>query len=209
MTMNNTEGKLKIYGDSRSGNCYKLQLLCSEMQISYDWQEVDILAGDTHTAEFLAMNANGKIPLLAMPDGRFLAESNAILCYLADGTEFSSGDAFARAKILQWLSFEQYSHEPYIATSRFIVRYLGSPADRQSDLEQKRAGGYNALRVMEQQLHEHEYIGGDAFTIADIALFAYTHVAHEGGFDLEEYSAVLAWIERIRSRDGFTPMESK
>jgi len=209
VTTKKVTGKLRIYADSRSGNCYKLQLLCSEMQISYDWQEVDILAGDTHTPDFLAMNANGKIPLLALPDGRFLAESNAILCYLADGSEFLSGDAFARAEILQWLFFEQYSHEPYIATSRFIVRYLGSPVDRRADLEQKKTGGYNALRVMEQQVQEHDYIAGDAFTIADIALFAYTHVAHEGGFNLKEYPAVLAWIERIQSRDGFTPMVSK
>jgi len=127
-----TKGKLKIYGDSKSGNCYKIQLLCAEMGVDYDWEEVDILAGDTRTPQFLAMNANGKIPLLALPDGRFLPESNAILFYLADGSEFFAGDAYSRAEILRWMFFEQYSHEPNIATSRFIIKYLGNPPDRQT-----------------------------------------------------------------------------
>jgi glutathione S-transferase len=201
--------KLKVYGDSRSGNCYKVQLLCSEMEIPYDWREVDILAGDTRTPEFLAMNANGKIPLIALPDGRYLAESNAILCYLADGSEFFGHDAFARAEILQWMFFEQYSHEPFIATSRFIIRYLGNPDERQADLEQKKEGGYAALGVMEQRLRDHDFVAGGKFTIADIALFAYTHVADEGGFDLRDHPAVLDWIERVRSRPGHTPMEFK
>jgi len=201
-----SDGRLRIYGDSRSGNCYKLKLLCAEMEMDYDWQEVDILAGDTRTADFLAMNANGKIPLLALPDGRFLAESNAILCYLADGSEFFGGEAFARADILQWLFFEQYSHEPYIATSRFIIQYLGSPPERQAELLQKKEGGYKALGVMEQQLQKQEFLAGDRYSIADIALFAYTHVADEGGFDLRDYPSVRAWIERIEARENFTGM---
>ena len=201
-----SDGRLRIYGDSRSGNCYKLKLLCAEMEMDYDWQEVDILAGDTRTADFLAMNANGKIPLLALPDGRFLAESNAILCYLSDGSEFFGGEAFARADILQWLFFEQYSHEPYIATSRFIIQYLGSPPERQADLLQKKEGGYKALGVMEQQLQKQEFLAGDRYSIADIALFAYTHVADEGGFDLRDYPSVRAWIERIEARENFTGM---
>jgi len=176
------------------------------MEMDYDWQEVDILAGDTRTADFLAMNANGKIPLLALPDGRFLAESNAILCYLSDGSEFFGGEAFARADILQWLFFEQYSHEPYIATSRFIIQYLGSPPERQADLLQKKEGGYKALGVMEQQLQKQEFLAGDRYSIADIALFAYTHVADEGGFDLRDYPSVRAWIERIEARENFTGM---
>ena len=200
--------KLKIYGDSRSGNCYKLQLLCAEMDIPYDWQEVDILAGDTRTPEFLSMNANGRIPLLELPDGRYLAESNAILCYLADGGDFFGHDAFSRAEILQWMFFEQYSHEPFIATSRFIIRYLGSPPERHAELLQKQEGGYAALGVMEHQLKEHAYITGDKFSVADIALFAYTHVADEGDFDLAGFRAVIDWVERIKSRPGHRPMES-
>lgn len=201
--------KLKLYGDGRSGNCYKLQLLCSEMNISYDWVEVDILAGDTRTPEFLTRNPNGRIPLLELPDGRHLAESNAILCYLADGSEFFGGDAWDRALVLQWLFFEQYSHEPYIATSRFIIKYLGNPPDKKSDLQQKKAGGESALQVMDQQLSKSDYLTGDRFTIADIALFAYTHVADEGGFDVTPYKGVADWIERIRRRSGFTPMAKK
>ncbi len=144
-----TKDKFVVYGDSRSGNCYKIKLLCSQLGIAYEWREVDILAGDTRTAEFLAMNANGKIPLLALPDGRYLAESNAILAYLADGAELAGSDRFLRAAVLQWMFFEQYSHEPNIATSRFIIQYLGNPPDRRAALEEKRLGGYKALDVME------------------------------------------------------------
>ncbi len=204
-----TKGKLKIYGDSKSGNCYKIQLLCAEMGIEYDWEEVDILAGDTHTPQFLAMNANGKIPLLVLPDGRYLTESNAILFYLADGSEFFAGDAYSRAEILQWMFFEQYSHEPNIATSRFIIKYLGNPPDRLASLEEKKAGGYKALGIMEQQLQRHPFVTGDNYNIADIALFAYTHVADEGGFSLEDYPAIRAWIERIAGRPNFARMKKK
>ncbi|MFT5501288.1 MAG: glutathione S-transferase [Woeseiaceae bacterium] len=203
-----SNSKLKVYGDSKSGNCYKIQLLCSEMQIGYEWQEVDLMAGDTRTAEFLAMNRNGKIPLLALPDGRYLAESNAILCFLADGSEFFAGDAFARAEILQWLFFEQYSHEPNIATSRFIIRYLGNPPDKQAALEEKKAGGYKALEVMEQHLSVNDYFAGGEFSIADIALFAYTHIANEGGFDLDPYVAIHNWIGRVKARANYMEMKS-
>jgi len=202
-----TDRPIAIYGDSRSGNCYKLKHLCAEMGMGYDWHEVDILAGDTHTREFLSMNPNGKIPLLALPDGRHLAESNAILCYLADGSEFFAGDAFMRAEILQWLFFEQYSHEPYIATSRFIIRYLDSPPERAAELEQKKAGGLKALGILDECLRSRPYMTGDNLTIADIALFAYTHVADEGGFSLRGFPSVRAWIERICARSGFVPMQ--
>ena len=200
------DDRLRIYGDSRSGNCYKLKLLCAAMGMDYDWVEVDILRGETHTDEFLAMNANGKIPLLALPDGRHLAESNAILCYLADGGPFLPGKAFEKAEVLQWLFFEQYSHEPYIATSRFIIQYLGTPPERALELDQKKAGGYRALGVMETRLAEHEFLAGDHYTIADIALFAYTHVADEGGFSLDEFPAIRRWLARISERPDFVPM---
>jgi glutathione S-transferase len=204
-----TEGKLKIYGDSRSGNCYKVQLLCAEMGVDYDWEEVDILAGDTRTPEFLEMNANGRIPLLALPDGRYLPESSAILYYLADGSEFFAGDAYARAEIMQWLFFEQYSHEPFIATSRFIIKYLGNPKGKQAVLEEKKAGGLAALDIMERQLTDQVFFTGDNFNIADIALYAYTHVADEGGFDLGDYPQIREWIERIEGRPNFAPMAEK
>ena len=201
-----SDDSISLYGDSRSGNCYKLKLLCAEMGIGYEWHEVDILAGETHTPEFLAMNPNGKIPLLALPDGRHLAESNAILCYLADGSEFFFGTAYERALVLQWLFFEQYSHEPYIATSRFIIRFLGSPPERQRDLEIKREGGFKALRILDDQLAQQDYLVNRRYSIADIALYAYTHVAEEGGFGLDDYPAIRAWIGRIEQRPNYVPM---
>lgn len=198
--------RMRVYGDSRSGNCYKVRLLCAELGLPYDWQEVDILAGETGTPEFLEMNPNGKIPLLVTEDGDCLPESNAILCYLADGLTLAGTTQLARATILAWMFFEQYSHEPYIATSRFIIKYLGNPRDKRRALEEKKAGGYRALDVMEQQLEKTEHIAGYEFSIADIALFAYTHVAHEGGFDLGGYPAILDWIERISERSRYVPM---
>lgn len=199
---------LEFYGDSISGNCYKLQLACSELDIDYTWHELDILSGAARTEEFLKLNPNGKVPLMAMPDGRCLAESNAILCYLADGSPLCGSDRFSRSTVLQWMFFEQYSHEPYIATSRFIVKYLGSPADRQADLAAKQPGGYKALGVMEQQLSSNDFIANAEFSIADIALYAYTHVAHEGGFELANYPAVRKWLKRIESRPGYVAMRT-
>lgn len=198
--------RLLVYGDSRSGNCYKIQLLAAELGIDYDWQEVDILTGDTRTPEFLAMNPNGKIPLLRLPEGGFLAESNAILCYLADGHTHAGDDALERARVLQWLFFEQYSHEPFIATSRFIIRYLGNPPDRQAALTEKKSGGYRALDIMEAELAERDYMALDRFTLADIALFAYTHVADEGGFELSNYPRIRAWLSRIAARERHVAM---
>ncbi len=200
--------KPKVYGDSRSGNCYKIQLLCAELGIPYAWQEVDILAGESRTPQFLAMNPNGRVPLLALPDGSYLAESNAILCYLAEGTVLAGSDRLGRAQVLQWLFFEQYSHEPYIATSRFIIQYLGNPPARQAELESRKKGGYAALGVMEKQLLNHAYMAGGQFSIADIALFAYTHVAGEGGFDLANYPAIRAWIRTIERRPKFVAMKA-
>ena len=197
---------IQFYGDSISGNCYKLQLACAELDIDYTWHETGVLDGATRTETFLAMNPNGKVPIMVLPDGEVISESNAILCYLADATPLAGSDRRQRARIAQWLFFEQYSHEPFIATSRFIVRYLGSPADRQDDLDAKRPGGYKALGIMEQALTGADYLANDAFSIADIALFAYTHVADEGGFELTEFPAVRQWIARIEARDRFVPM---
>ena len=198
--------KPTFYGDSISGNCYKLQLAAAQLGVDYEWHEVDIMAGETRTPEYRAMNANGKVPLMALPDGRYLPESNAILCYLADGTALAGSDRFGRANILQWMFFEQYSHEPYIATSRFIVQYLGNPPERQDDLEQKRKQGYRALKIMDRHLSSNDFFANDAYSIADIALFAYTHVAHEGGFDLFAYSKLNEWLDRVRGTEGFVGM---
>lgn len=200
--------KIELYGDSISGNCYKLQHICAELDIAYVWHEMDILAGDAIAPSFLQLNPNGKVPLMVLPDGRCLPESNAILSYLADGSDLAGNGRYGRAEVLQWLFFEQYSHEPYIATSRFIVKYLGRPDNRMADLAAKQPGGYKALQIMEQRLESQEFLAADRFSIADIALFAYTHVAHEGGFDLAEFVAIQRWIQRIQARPGFVAMRS-
>lgn len=200
---------LKIYGDSISGNCYKLQLACSQLGIDHEWHEVDIMQGATKSEEFLAMNPNGKVPLAVLPDGRYLPESNAILSYLADGSELAGNGRYEKANVLQWMFFEQYSHEPYIATSRFIIQYLGNPPERQADLEAKRDGGYKALDLIERQLTQHDFIANDAYSIADIALYAYTHVAHEGGFDLSVYAKIRDWLLRVQGQKNFVAMRRR
>lgn len=199
--------RIELYGDSISGNCYKLQLACAQLDIDYTWHETNILAGESRTEKFLAMNPNGRVPLMALPDGRYLSESNAILCYLAEGSMLAGDDRFERANVLRWMFFEQYSHEPYIATSRFIIQYLGRPEEREGDLESRKGGGYMALDVMEQELTDNDFIANDNYSIADIALYAYTHVAGEGGFDLGNYPQIKAWLERVEMQDGFVPMK--
>lgn len=199
---------MKIYGDHRSGNCYKLELLCALLDLDYEWQSVDIMRGDTRTPEFLARNPNAKVPLLELSDGRCLAESNAILLFLAEGSRLVPTESFNRARMFQWLFFEQYSHEPYIAVARFIALYLGLPQERQAEYQSKQAGGYKALDVMETQLQDSPYMVADGPSLADIALYAYTHVAADGGFELTGYPAITAWLRRIESLPGYRPMQS-
>ena len=198
---------MKIYGDIQSGNCYKVKLLASLLEINHKWIEVDILAGETQTESYLKKNPNGKIPLLELDDGTFISESNAILNYLASGTSLTGTCSFTTAKILQWQFFEQYSHEPFIAVARFIAKYLGLPDDRISEYEAKQLGGHKALKVMEEQLQLAPYLVGSEITIADISLYGYTHVAHEGGFDLSEYPLIQKWIDRIQSNPKYIGME--
>ena len=199
---------MKIYGDHRSGNCYKLELLCALLDLNYEWQSVDIMRGETRTLDFLARNPNAKVPLLELSDGRCLAESNAILLFLAEGSRLVPTESFYRARMFQWLFFEQYSHEPYIAVARFIALYLGLPQERQAEYQSKQAGGYKALDVMETQLRDSPYLVADEPSLADIALYAYTHVAADGGFELTGYPAITAWLRRIESLPGYQPMQS-
>ncbi len=198
----------RVYGDIQSGNCYKVKLLMSHLDIVHEWINVDILQGETREEGFLRMNPNGKIPVLEFDDGSTLWESNAILCFLADGTAHWPSDRLERAQVLQWQSFEQYSHEPYIAVARFIARYLGLPEERRAEYESKRNGGYWALRVMEQQLQASRYLIGDSLTVADISLYAYTHVAHEGGFSLDEFAEIRRWIAAIERHPRHVAMTS-
>ena len=199
---------MKIYGDGRSGNCYKLQLLMSLLDREYDWVPVNILAGETQTDVFRQLNPNGKIPLLVTDEGDTLSESNAILNFLAEGSQLLPEDPWQRARVLQWQFFEQYSHEPYIAVARYINLYLGLPEERKDEYQAKQAGGHRALAVMEQQLEQNPFLCGGEVTIADLSLYAYTHVAHEGGFDLHAYSAIRRWLERIEQLPGYVPMRA-
>lgn len=186
-----------VFGEKQSGNCYKIQLLLNHLDVVYEWVDIDILASDTRHADFLAKNPNGKIPVLRLPSGEYLQESNAILNYLAYQTVYLPSDRVQHAQVLAWQFFEQYSHEPYIAVARFIAKYLGLPENRRNDYEAKQTDGHKALGVMEQTLRQQNYLVGNALTIADISLYAYTHVAHEGGFDLSLYPAIQAWLTRI------------
>ena len=191
---------LKLYEYTSSGNCYKIRLLLNQLGIAYERLPTNILKGESRTPEFLVMNPVGKTPVLEIKPGQYLAESNAIITYLADGSEFLPSDKFERAKVLQWLFFEQYSHEPNIATVRFwMLHNQQFELDQKSEtIAQKQSLGYIALQIMENHLANNDYFVGNRYSIADIALYAYTHVAEEGGFNLHKFPAILAWFDRIR-----------
>lgn len=193
-----------LYDCLPSGNGYKVRLLLRLLGIPFERVEVDILRGESRTPEFLRKNPEGRIPVLQLDDGTHLAESNAILCYLAEGTPWLPEQRLARAQVLQWLFWEQYSHEPNIATVRHWIQHVGVPDEKLH--ERKRELGNKALGVMERHLEGRKYFVGDRCTVADLALYAYTHVAEEGRFSLAEFPRVRAWLERVRDRNGFTPI---
>ncbi len=193
-----------LYDSAISGNSYKVRLAAAQLGIPLEIRPVDILRGESRTPDFLRKNPNGRTPLLD-DDGFLLAESNAILAYLARGTRLLPEDRRCWALVFQWLFFEQYSHEPYIATSRFWLLHKPEGPDRTAALAARREGGWAALRVMEGHLAERPFFV-DQYTIADIALFAYTHVSHEGGFPLDDFPNVRAWLGRVRAERGFVPM---
>ncbi len=197
---------ITVYGMSVSGNCHKIRLLLEQLACEYRWIEVDSAHGETRTSYYLAKNPNGKVPMLELEDGRVLVESNAILFYLADGTSFLPSDAWQRAQALSWMFFEQYSHEPYIAVARFICGWTPIDSPRRAELPRLRERGEQALVVMEKHLSASAWFSGDDYGIADIALFAYTDVAHHGGFDVSAYPAVRDWLARVRVTHGFVPM---
>jgi len=197
----------KVYGDELSGNCYKIKLLLHLLNINYEWLHVDILAGETRTPEFMQINRNSQIPVLEISHTEYLCESNAILNYLAEGTPFLPDAGLPRAKVLQWQFYEQYSHEPYIAVARYINKYLGLPPERIHEYRAKQKGGYEALAVMEEQLNKSDFLIGDVPSIADISLYAYTHVCHEGGFSLGEYAGIRKWLQRIEGLPNYVSMQ--
>lgn len=201
---------MRLYNMHNSGNCYKVRLTAHQLGVPLDITHVDVLAGETRQAEFIARNPNGRVPLLELDDERFLAESNAIIFHLAEGSPLIPQDAYERAQMLQWMFFEQYSHEPYIAVARFwfSIKPGGRAETTEAQRELWRTRGYQALDVMERHLTETPYFVGGRYSLADIALYAYTHAAHEGDFDLPPYPAIRAWLARVESEPRHIPMEA-
>jgi glutathione S-transferase len=197
---------IRLYGDSRSGNCYKVALLLRLTGQPFEWLETGVMEGKTQSPGFKALNPNGKVPLLQLADGRCLAESNAMLLHLSRNSRWFPQDEWQQALTWQWLFFEQYSHEPYIAVARFVVLFLGQETEQAERLVMLRERGYQALDVMEKTLVNSDYLAGGQPTVADIALYAYTHVAHDGGFDLSNYPAIQRWINSLEARQGWLSM---
>ena len=194
---------MKIYGDTNSGNCLKVKWVCDALALPYDWIEVDTLKGETRTAQFLGLNSAGQVPTVVFDDGRALAQSNAIIRYLARGSRLVPADAFAAAKMDEWLFWEQYSHEPYIAVCRFQMVYLGKPVSGLDPEKVRR--GYAALARMDHELAATRFLAGDAISLADVALLAYTRLAHEGGFQLDQYGSVRRWIGEAEASLNLPP----
>ncbi len=192
----------RLYQMADSGNCYKVRLLMSQLQLPLETVEIDITKGESRTEEFLRINPNGKVPTFELGSGQYLAESNAILWYMARDSAYLPTDPFTQALVMQWFGFEQYSHEPNIATPRYWIKILGAGEKYASEIETKQAAGYQALKVMEQHLSQQDFFV-EHYSIADIALFAYTHVCHEGGFALDNYPHIRAWITRVEAQPRY------
>ena len=204
---------IRLYDYLPSGNGYKVRLLLTQLGIPFERIELDIIDGKTRTPEFLRKFPNGRIPAIEFEDGRRLFESNAIMWHFAEGTRFLPSHPFERASALQWMFFEQYSHEPYIAVARFFAVHPAHQDDRRAGLPRIMKNGYDALAVMESHLsgasggdHARDFFVGGKYSIADIALYAYTHVAQEGGFDLAKYPAIRVWLDRVKSQPGHIPI---
>jgi len=200
----------RLYDYLPSGNGYKVRLVLRRLGLPYELVELDLKRGETRTAEFLAKNPNGRIPLLEIPGRGYLAESHAIIAYLAEGSALVPADPLDRARMWQWMCFEQYNLEPNIGTARFWIASLGrSEAELGEKLAEKRRNGHAALAVLEQGLKGHEFLVAERYSLADVALYAYTHVAPEGGFDLAPYPAIRAWCARVAAQPGHVPITSR
>ncbi|CAN5262529.1 glutathione S-transferase family protein [soil metagenome] len=197
-----------LYNSAVSGNCYKVRLLLAQLGLSYETVDVSVVDRTGRKELLGALNPGLRVPTLALDDGRPLGESNAILWYFGDGTRYVPEDTYERAQVLQWMFFEQYSHEPYLAVVRWWVAYSGRAAEMPEEVERRRKGGYAALDGMERHLAERAFLVADRYTIADISLYAYTHVAHEGEFDLDPYPAIRAWLDRVASQPGHVPIDA-
>jgi len=194
---------MHLYDFLDSGNGYKVRLLLAQLHLPFDWSHVDIDKGQTRTPQFLALNPNGRIPTLRLDDGTHLAESNAILWYLAEGSGFVPSSRLGRAQVLQWMFFEQYSHEPYVATPRYICRHFPADHPRRAELPGRLEKGHAALAVMEGHLTTRRFFVEDRYSIADIALYAYTHVAPDGGLELGAYPRVREWLARVAAQPHY------
>jgi glutathione S-transferase len=197
-----------LYNSAVSGNCYKVRLLLAHLGLEYETVELSVVDRSNRKDVLGELNPGLRVPTLVLDDGRPLGESNAILWYLGDGTEYLPDDAYERAQALQWMFFEQYSHEPNIAVARFWLAYSGTPERFREQLPARMQGGYAALDAMEGHLEGRTFLVGERYSIADIALYAYTHVANEGDFDLAPYSAIRSWLERVASQSGHVPIDA-
>jgi glutathione S-transferase len=196
-----------LHERSVSGNCYKVRLLLSHLGLRYERRELTAASRQERSAVLGDLSPSLRVPTLVLDDGRALAESNAILWYLGEGTKYVPADRFARAQMLQWQFFEQYDHEPYIAVARHWLRYRGTPVDPAA-LAERQEKGYLALEAMERHLEKHRYFPREHYSLADISLYGYTHAAREGGFDLDRYPALLAWLERVKGEPGHVPLSA-
>jgi glutathione S-transferase len=197
-----------LYNSAVSGNCYKVRLLLAHLGLEYETVELSVVDRSNRAQLLGDLNPGLRVPTLLLDDGRPLGESNAILWYLGDGTQYVPEDRYERAQVLQWQFFEQYSHEPYLAVVRFWLAYSGEPERFAEQVPAKMQGGYAALDAMERHLGGRDYLVARTYTIADISLYAYTHVAHEGGFELDRYPAVRGWLERVASEPGHVPIDA-
>ena len=197
---------MTLFDHLPSGNGYKVRLLLAQLDRHYNWTELDIQQGESRRPAFLAKNPNGRIPTLELENGICIAESNAILWYLAKDSELLPGSGISQAQVLQWMFFEQYSHEPYVATSRHILKHLSPQSPRRAELPYRQQLGREALAVMETHLNDQQFFVSNRYSIADIALFAYTHVAHEAELDLAPFPSVCAWLARVASQPRHIPI---
>jgi glutathione S-transferase len=197
-----------LYNSAVSGNCYKVRLLLAHLGLEYEVREVDVVDRSARPQLLGGLNPALRVPTLVLDDGRPLAESNAILWYFGDGTQYVPEDPYERAQVLQWMFFEQYSHEPNIAVARFLLTYSGEPERFERQRERLHAGGRAALDAMESHLRERSFLVGERYSIADISLYAYTHVAHEGDFELEPHGAIRAWLDRVASQPGHVAIDA-
>jgi glutathione S-transferase len=204
----NSVTRVLLYNSPVSGNCYKVRLLLAQLGIEYETVEMSVVDRSNRADVLGNLNPGLRVPTIVLDDGRPLAESNAILWFFGDGTQYVPEDAYERAQTLQWMFFEQYSHEPYLAVARFWKTYSGDPERFERQQERLLTGGYAALDAMERHLDGRGFLVGERYSLADISLYAYTHVAHEGGFDLERYPAIRGWLDRVAAQPGYVPIDA-